>query len=409
MSISSWSSSTSLKSQGITTNGTSTPTTHMIAALNNDHFLCEQVRKLEHVAPRDAIIALNKCMYTKPQFARAVALHCIQHLFHTEKGAFIRKEKAYDYWKLYFEKVYSGVPLVGYPQFGKLVKSLFGCQTRRIGSRSGAKYCYSRVTLKPSLKKWFEEHGPESPERVSFINDYLRFRIIPTPLKTSVDDIMVQFMYNESLDFSVLDIHNLTVTHMMRMLAKSDMLLKNFMFLISQKEVFDHFISDWYTSDVLSAISDAIKLPQSILELVADFPLVIDPDTQPVFVSGCKTSLLSKYFKLEYQVSKAHPQKVKLVNFIIELIARFPKSAFPNFILNFKYITTAVLRHLTMRRMQSFSTYWVLGCFLDEFVQFLLEYYAFRKDPGRTLTKISVSRDDASQSLQSAPLEVLHR
>jgi hypothetical protein len=322
----------------------------------------------------DFKVVVDRWLISPKVHRRALAMHCLLNLYETVEDCVIKKCAMYDDTKLYFERHYSD-PMVGVAEMGKLVKTVFKCPTRRVGSKTGAKYCYVNVRMQRDKVRWFEKQSVK--EKATYIDDTIRFKIIVHPRISQLDDMFEQFLYDQKFTQET-DSKDPRLKVVSSMLLKSDLLLDNFHNSIERGDVMGSMLMDWYNLDIISLVKDTLSLNDDALTLISTFPMVLDPTYEAANVSD--KDLLLKYYKIRCDHTKVNNQKIKMIQFMIELFLQFDNCSFTKFSLNFKFVATTVLRHLSMEHKTSFGSYWMLYCFLDEFMQFMLEFYCFKKN-----------------------------
>lgn len=305
---------------------------------------------------------------------RGLAMHCLLQLYEVSDKSTVKKGRLYDDTKLYFEHFYA-TGFVGAPEMGKLVKLVFHSPTRRIGSKSVAKYCHGNIRMRANKVRWFESKRPR--RKATFIAEDIRFKIIMHPKVSSLDDLFEKFLYGENLRTVTLDTTDERLHIASKMLIKSDSLFQNFLRSIEEEGVVTMMLIDWYSLDVASLLKQTAPFSDASLLLINTFPLVLDPSLEVNQQLG--RTLVTRYYKLHYNESRVNTQKLKMIQFLIQLFIQFDSFSFPEFILNFKYTATTLLRNLSMSQKSSFASYWILYCFLDEFTPFMLEYYCYKK------------------------------
>lgn len=308
---------------------------------------------------------------------RALVIHCLFLLFERSEHSLLRKSQLYDDLKLFFEHHYSST-MGGAPEIGKLVKLVFNCPTRRIGYKHGAQYCYDGLRMKQIYADWISMKKPKKTG--SYITQTMRFKIIVHPKINVLDDMFEKFLYDEKFEYLNEQIDDERLRSVSSMLSKSDILFGSFENEVDKSGILHAMIMDWYELNIVNLVRRSGVFKDRTLTLISTFPMVLDGTFKASEVVE-RDSLL-RYFKIRYDHCKVNQQKIKMVHFLLELFTQFDNFAIRTFILHFKYVATIVLRNLSVQGKESFASYWMLYCFLDEFQQFLLEFYCYKKtDP----------------------------
>lgn len=341
----------------------------------DDHKLLKMVLPLSACSVDQAKAQVSTWPLSQMSIRRALAIHCLLQLFEIQAGYTVKKGDLFDDVKLYFESNYK-VDICGSAEMGKLVKLIFNAPTKRAGSKSGAKYCYKDIKMKDDKVAWFDTNRPK---KVSFIDNSVRFKVLIQPCTNcALDDMFEQFLYDQKFAVSSLDTSDHRLRAVSTMLVKSDVLLHNFMSSVTRDDILTTMTRDWNSLDIITLLKETSHLPTNAVTLISTFPTVLDSTSYSHF-STSKKDFLQRYYKIQYDRQRANSNKLKMVQFLAELFFICNDTSLSNFILNFKYVATTLLRHLSMTQKASFGSYWMLYCFLDEFIQFLLEFYCYKK------------------------------
>lgn len=334
--------------------------------------------------------------------SKIISLYTIHHLFKPiqDRETHVFKLEAYNLYEKTLKKQKLGSPL-NISQFGKLLALLSKdnpyYKIRRIGSRTSTRYCYFGVTLRnPEIFK--SNEGSSNPRLISTCMDKMvRFRYLNAnnkfsmqknykfnkaslassePFIAELDDLFRAFLTDSQLTLSE-EVSSQPVPNLIfKCFQNSNVFIKEIdtkMFKIMFEEfeelnIFEKVIlkelKHYEKNECLSRVNSSIR--------------VFFEDELNPYNNDC--NYLKNYFNILIDSSSnINFLKLKIVNFILQTLKIFNYESFPNILLNFKHLTTSVLRELSINRKSTFTLYWYLLSSMDELIRVILEYYTLKK------------------------------
>lgn len=397
---------------------------------------------------------------TKFIFLRLLTAHCILNIFEffdpngngscsktdasqrtDNLSKVLAKQQAYDCYIIYFRLFYrpdmdklgedklrnteaASSEFLNVAGFGKLIKSLYGgkVESRRIGGRQTAKYCYSNLSIKKSALQKLKQNGVNVITDEN-IDDYQVSKKVPVAEVANASEIsndnnalnimrsaFKSFLENDILLFyeqskSCHRIGNNKIDRIIETLDRSEMLFNNFIHsTFNEKSNLDMMCKEWDELDVISIIKESLNFNlESNTTLLYDLVTLLD-NFKLIFQAKLvifTEDLVYKYFKMHSvyhelrkdqrvgdcefsDVDEIALLKQNITQFLLKIVSMFQKSLESDLLLHFKFISTEILRKLTINKKSSFSSYWIFSCFADEYFNFLIEsslYYSRTAHP----------------------------
>ncbi|KAH3673125.1 hypothetical protein WICMUC_003881 [Wickerhamomyces mucosus] len=317
---------------------------------------------------------------------RILSIYSIIKIFQpatNDENSYIPKADAYDAYKSYM--ISNGLEfLTNIAQFGKLMSLVFSSnrkyKIRRIGSRNSTKYCYVGIE--------FIQKRPNENRR-SFINKELRFKFVNSSnrytTKTSLnfnhenhdymDGLLQSFLCDEPLvSFIRYDSHEDIFKMLYQCISNSDIFIRDFevRHFNEMYQDFKELKLDELIVTEMSKLKVSPKCISQIKELTIEF-LIVES-----FIKSCDLSYLKNYFNLKFY-KKINLLKLKVVNFLIQILKILTDYQFEEIILNLKFISTLILKKLSHFAKSSFFFFYNMLSAIDELLKFLLELYSYKK------------------------------
>lgn len=148
-------------------------------------------------------------------------------------------------------------------------------------------------------------------------------------------------------------------------------------------------LNDWLSLDIPDILMRELPCKNSVIELLIEIL-----DTRLVEL-------------LEEPNSGRGPVVAKYSQFLFELPESFPHVTPWSFLLVASNILTTCIREMTLAGSRSFKSWWVLRCWVDEFIKWFLELGGYLYDDNKPPVQLDV-KSESIEGLSSLQLEMPH-
>ncbi|KAH3680683.1 hypothetical protein WICPIJ_008165 [Wickerhamomyces pijperi] len=342
---------------------------------------------------------------SKHHETKIISLYIIKHLFKEvqDDEANVPKTEAYELYQQTM-KSQNLCQVNNISQFGKLLSLLFRdskhFKIRRIGSRSSTRYCYFGISFRDpetsNLKT--SQKTIDARTALTCIDKTIRFRYLNSnnkfsavknyrfnrpskpsdPLIIELDELFRSFLTDTDLNLSQLIFRSHVPNLIFKCFQNSNVFIKEIdtkMFRIMHQEFEDLNLFD----TVIVKQLEGFEKNEALSKVKASLNFFFQ-DEENSDMQSFDYSFLKNYFNIVIDSSyNINTLKLKIVNFILQILKAFNYENFASILLNFKHLTSCVLRELSVNRKSTFTLYWYLLCSMDELIRVVLEYYALKR------------------------------